>query len=348
MRVLLFIIAPIILFSRCTDQRDLYATAHPMLYIEGDWTPSLNIVDMSMNATACVYAEGNDQLVRKDYFVSPRSVTVPLSRGAYGILLFNGMMYSEETTHLDNVFFRGTGQLSTFEAVVKEGETNRRLMRSENEYIASNGMEILTSAHRPAEITGKDSYYLKYKNGENGYPVVDDYIERELYMTPAAVSYKCQVKVKMINPESARIANGALKGFVGSVFMAERMPSHMDVTHQFRLNDLQITADTGTIQSPVFVTFGPPLDLPDRQYTLELSIILANGDLFNQTIPITDQITPVIDKIKANLGPGQAIDVNLTIPVEIIVELPIVDPGAGDIGVGDWDDDEIIRVPIKW
>ncbi len=339
----------VLLFAGCTDQRDIYTTAHPALYIEGDWEPSLHTTNMSMNATAIMYNGDGSQAVLKKYFVAPNSVVAPLTKGMYNILLFNGLMYSETDTHLDGVYFRATDRLNSFEAVVKEGEANRRLVRAPSEYIASNDMEILTSGCGEQEMNDEVGYHIKYKNGKNGYPTPGDYIERSLYMTPFAVSYECRVVIDLVNPSSAYAANGALRGFVGSVLMASRTPSHMDVTHQFRLNDKIITGsnpETGTIQSPVFVTFGPPLDLPDRRYTLEVSIVLVDGTEYNQTFDITDQINTVITKIRDNIGASEPIEVDITIPLEIEIELPEVEPIEGQIGVGDWEDDEIITVPI--
>lgn len=321
-----------------------------MLYIEGDWEHSLHQTNMSMNATAALYASEDGRMVSKNYFYSPQSVTIPAERGTYDILLFNGMMYSEQETHLDKIFFRGTDRLSTFEAVAAEGEINRRLARNEDEYIASNDMELLTSMTEEQEVTGESGYFLKYKNGQNGYPSQENYVEDSLYMTPLAVSYECRVTVELTNPGSAYVANGALRGFVGSVFMASRMPSHMDVTHQFRLNDLEITSrapETGRIRSPLFVTFGPPLDLPDRHYTVEISIVLVNGEEYHKIFDVTEQVEKVIEKIKAGQETKQ-VEATITIPVAIDVELPVVEPVEGSVGVGDWEDDEIIKVPITW
>ena len=351
MKYFLFIVASVTIFSGCsTEQRDLYTASLPLLDIEGNWEPSLNQADMSMNATALVYSGDGVQLISKNYFSLPRNVTVPLTSGVYNILLFNGMMYSEQQTHISSVNFRATDRLSTFEAVVSEGIPNIRLDRSEGEYIASNDMEILTSALKEQEMTDDAAYYIKYKNGKNGGTISgNEYIVADIEMTPAAVSYECQVVVSLINQASAYVANGALKGFVGSVFMATRMPSHMDVTHQFRLNSLKISPEDskkGTIQSPIFVTFGPPLDIPDRIYTLDLCIVLIDGSERNYTFDITDQITPVIEKIKSNLNASEPIDVNLIIPIEIMITLPEVE-SLGSIGVDEWGDDEIIKVPIK-
>ena len=348
MKNILPIIAIALIFAGCTEQRDIYTTASPSLYIRCDWGPSLHTLDMSMNATAMIYKEHEQQAPHKEYFLDPNSIVVPLSKGKYDVLLFSGLMYSETDTHLDGIYFRSTDQLESFEAVAKEAAPNNRLSRASDDYLATNDMEILISGYKEQEMENEVSYHLKYKNGKNGIAVTpEDYIEVELLVTPFAVSYKCQVIVKLINASSVYVANGALRGFARSVFMASRMPSHLSATHQFRLNSFKLTGDnTGTIESPVFVTFGPPLDLPDREYMLEVSIVLINGEEYYRNIDITSQIFPVIEKIRKNINISEPIEIDLTIPIEIELTLPEVTSGSGSIGVDDWEDDEIIKVPI--
>ena len=339
-----------LLFAACDRQRDLYDTASPLLYIEGDWVPSLGMADMTGKATAMLYKKGDG--ITKEFFYKPNSVTTKVSRGEYDILLFNGLMFSEENTNLDHIFFRNTDQLEGFEAVVVEVASNRRLSRAEGEYIASNEMEVLTSIHGSAFVEGEHQYSLKYKNGRNSFPTLEDYIEHEVQLTPRAVSYPAQVVVHLINPRSAAIANGSLHGFVGSVMMAPGEPTDFAVTHQLRLNNLTIPdpeaqPEVGTIESPWFVTFGPPLNRPNHSYTLDVSIILQDGNEINETFDIADQVEPAIQRIKNYRASPAGISINLAIPIEITLELPSdIEPGSM-VGVNDWSDDEIIVVKIK-
>jgi hypothetical protein len=338
-------------FYGCTEQRDIYTIAHPALYIEGDWEPTLHTNSMSMDATALIYSQDGAQMVSKNFFAEPNSVVVPLTRGDYNVLLFNGMMYEENNTHLTDVQFRGTDNLDTFEAIVAQTTSKTRLRaRTGDEYIASNEMDMLTVGHSEQRMNDEVSYSLKYKDGKNGYPTVEDYIEESLYLTPFAVSYPCQVEVVLTHASSAYVANGALRGFVGGVFMASRMPSHRDVTHQFKLNSFTAIGepedDMGIIKSPQFVTFGPPLDLPERKYTLQVSMVLVDGSEFEREFDITEQVLPVIEQLKSNLYAPEPIEVDLNIPIRIVVDLPAVEP-SGDLDVGQWGDDEIIQIPIR-
>jgi hypothetical protein len=332
----------------CTDQRNLYVLSGPVLQVKGDWIPSIDKSDMTMGATALAFdSEGK---ATKHYFDAPNTVDIPVTKGSYEVMLFNGLMYSPTDTHLDGVTFRGTDRLDTFEAVAAEGVSVRRLgSRTEGEYVATNDMEVVTSAVESADIDRDHSYYAKYKNGHNGYDTPDNFIYQTLDMTPVAMSYEAQVVVTIKNITSAAGASAALYGFVGSAFMASRQPSHFYVTHQFNLNSrkmIDAAQDTGTIESPVFVTFGPPLDVPDQKYEIYIKMVLINNQEIERTFDVTDQVTPIVEDIKANLAVGASIEYRLEIPLEIELELPVVEHVEGSIGIEGWEDEELIHVPI--
>jgi len=353
MRKRIIITVFISIIACCDEQRDLYDTASPLIEIKGNWVPSLGMEDMSGRATAMLYH--NDK-VTKEFFLKPNSVTARVTQGEYDILIFNGMMFSEENTNLDHILFRNTNNIAHFEAVAVEVAPNARLVRANGEYIASNDMELLTVARTQLSVEGERLYYLKYKNGRDMNTNMESIVERTVSLTPYAVSYPTQVMIHLTNPSSAAIANGALRGFVGAVMMASGAPSLFDVTHHLRLNNLIITnqgtagnpndPETGTIESPWFVTFGPPLDESNRRYTFELSIILRDGQTVNGTFDITDQINATILRIKNYRQTPTTIQFRLTIPIEISVNLPKVE-GESGVDVNDWEEDEIIRVVIK-
>ena len=363
---IIIVLAGALALAGCDKQRDLYTVARPMLYVEGNWVPSLNLTDMTMNATASLYVAGGGEQAFKSYFSMPNSTTIPATRGEYDLLLFNGLMYSEQSTHLDNTHFRGTDRLATFEAVADESNGNgngSRLIDVTGEYVASNDMELLTSMLRTVEVEGEAGYRIKYQNGKNGYPTYSDYIESSVYLTPAPVSYECQVVVNLVNPVSAYVSYGALRGFAGSVFMASRLPSHMEAVHVVRLNSLELDATpnpdldylnpkgepTGSIRSMKFVTFGPPLDDPaDWEYEFEIGIMLVNEEEFHQSIDISTQVADAIVEMRKNLNVAEPVVTGYTILIEVDVALDKLEPVEGEIGIGDWEDDEIIKVPIKW
>ena len=354
MKKILFLAAFISICVACDRQEDLYDTGAPMLYILGNWVPTLGIADMNGKATATLYKDGE---ITTAFFNKPNSVTVKVTKGVYDVLLFNGLMFSEENTNLDHIYFRNTDNVETFEACVMETAPNPRLVRTNDEFLASSDMEILTSSYRKLSVDGEYQYHLKYENGRDVKPVIENFIEKELSLVPYAVSYFTQIVAHCVNPSSAGIANGSLRGFIGSVYMASGMPSHFDVTHQIRLNLLTIInqgtpgsntdPETGTIESPWFVTFGPPIDLPGRRYTFEIHIILRDGEVINETFDITDQVTPVIKEIKTRRSmTGTEIPSKLTISIQIpLIKLPEIESGT-EVTVNDWGDDEIIKTPI--
>lgn len=340
-KILLLTVSALVL-SGCTKQRDLYDISWPLLSIEGDWVPSLGIADMSGNATAVLYRDGVP--AGKSFFLQPASTTARVSRGDHDILIFNGMMFSEEQTNLDYIVFRNTDNVDTFEAFSTEPSPNKRLVRAEGERLVNNEMPILASAHAKKTIEGKPVFFMKYENGRRTGLSDMDYIEDNVELTPIALSHYAKVVVELVNPASAAVANGALRGFAGSVFMASGMPSHLEGTHQVKLNNLtMIELTVGTVESPTFATFGPPLDLTEeRRYTFELQVILIDGEPFAATVDVTEQVQAAIVQIKDNRANGIYHPANILIKTR--VELPKVT--SSQIGVTPWNDDELITIKV--
>lgn len=330
----------------CDDHRDLYVTIDPLIHVDGDWMPSLGRDDMSQDATAVAYTD--DGMYAKEYFFEPDNVSIAVEAGEFDVMIFNGLMYGADDTHLDGLFFRNIDNLETFEAVAAEVEPVRRLGRAEGEYVATNNMEIFTSMTARQKINGDRIYHVKYEDGKKVENIPDNYVEAEVAMTPQAMSYESQVTVRFTNISSAYGADAAVHGFAGSAFAADRKPSHFFATHQFNLNNVEITdarADIGTVESPVFVTFGPPVDMPDKKYSVYVRVVLRDGETFEWTEDVTDQVLPFIEKVKRNLE-GGPVEYRMTLPILIEITLPVVEPIEGSVNVGDWDDDEVIIVPI--
>lgn len=332
-----------LLLAGCTEQRDLYDVSWPLLHIGGDWVPSLDIADMTGNATAVLYKNGEP--AGKSFFSHPQSATAIVSHGDYEILIFNGLMFSEQQTNLDYIVFRNTGNAGTFEALSTEPAPNARLARADGEILVNNEMAVIASASGEKHIEAEPFFYLKYQNGQRVNSNDAQHIESEISLTPVALSHHAKVIVEIVNPASVAVANGALRGFAASVFMASGMPSHIEGTHQMKLNNLTMyELALGTIESPTFTTFGPPLDLTeDRIYTFELRAILRDGEQFAETADVTDQVQDAIDQIKDNRANGIYTPANIIIRARF--ELPKID-GGSIIGVTPWEDGELITVKI--
>ncbi len=346
-----------LLLAGCDAQMDLYDTSVPMMAIEGSWETSLGVREM-FDGTALLYSKGR---VKKEYLSRPNTVTAAVSHGQYDILLFNGVMESEQATNLDHVFFRGTSAPESFEAVAAEGTRNKRLSRIDGEYIASNGMEIFTFARGGAFIEDEGRDYLKYMNGRKVASLPENYVADEVRLVPRAVSYRFQVKLTdIVNPGSARSVSGALRGFAGSVFPASPQTGGMEATHHLNFSTPSVNRTRtdpdgtvlGTVQSPVFVSFGPPLPesldgLPaSGGYTFDPSFVLVDNSEFTlpQPIDITPQVNAALERIfRHRSGGGDlAIGENLFV-IEITdrIELPVIMP-ENVVDVIEWNDEEVL------
>lgn len=334
--------ASALLIAGCTEQRDLYDVSWPLLHIEGDWVPSLGVADMTGNATAVLYRDGLP--AGKSFFTQPASATANVSHGDWEILIFNGLMFSEQNTNLTRIVYRNTDRAATFEVLSTEPAPNARLVRADGEILVDGGMAVVAAARGGIQIEAEPLFYVKYEDGRRVYFDDVEHVEAEISLTPVSLTHYAKVIVDVINPASAAVANGALRGFAASAFMSTALPSHTEGTHQLKLNNLTMYELTrGTIESPRFATFGPPLDLTaERSYTFELNTILRDGTEFSQTADVTDQVLEAIERIKQNRADG------IYSPAEIIirarVELPETEGSM--VGVTPWQDDELITVKI--
>lgn len=343
MRKILLITFVALNLAGCTKQRNLYNISSPLLYIESDWLPSLGVADMSGNATAALYKGGS--LESKSFFSMPASTRAKVSRGDYGVLVFNGQMFSEERTNLDFISFRNTVDASLFEAYSVRATAVGRLPLGDGEILINNEMAMLASAYCEKYIADDPVFFRVYEDGGIESELYADHVVDSVALTPVSLSHYAQVFVDLINPASAAVAHGELRGFAESVYVKSRMPSHTPGVHQMSLNNLRMTGDKkGTVESSKFVTFGPPLDLPSgRAYTFRLSVLLHDGETFEQTFDVTDQVLPAVDVILSNRAGG--IYGPSTIVIRISAELPVVKSGI-NIGTNPWSDDEVIIIKV--
>lgn len=337
----------------CTDHRDLHVVSSPMLFIENDWVPSrTNITrtggDVSEDyqdpkATVVVYPLPSPIFWLEDH----RYKLISLDQGEYHILVLNDYLYSENQSFLKNIRYRGTNTFDTFEAYATTmGNTFKPRA---GETIVNNPDTLATRSTIDFSIEGKRTFQMKYKNGKNGFPTTPSYVEDSLLFVPCRVVHSCVVRVHALNIKALNgvgKARASLRGFSGSAFLANRMPSHSEVTHQFNLNSMVLDQDVpanGTI-SARFSTFGPPLDLPDRTYELEINVLYPSGrEAPPFIIDVTDQLTAQIEQMNADRLADRPIMADILIQVEITLDS---DKGDWDVSVDDWGDDIIITIPM--
>lgn len=336
----------VLLMCSCTEQRDLYVASYPQLLIKSDWNPSQCGIDNG--ATAMIYDRPHSAPTE----LMPDAIRkiIELDKGTYDILVYNGLMYSPTETHLDNIFYRGTDRFETFEAVITEMPPGKRF-RAQNGEVTVNAPDILaTRSTADHDILARKKFEMKYRDGENGFPTNPKFLDDSVFFSPCRVTHTCQVIARVRNPKSARVVQAKLHGFSQSVFLANRLPAHNSVTHQFILNSLKHDSSDptiGTISSPVFTTFGPPLDLPERRYTVDVNVLLTNSEeLPRMTFDVTDQVEKTVAYLAAERLKNCPIMETFYIYIEF--DLPIVISDGMDVGLGEWGDDIIITVPIEF
>ncbi|CDN31942.1 hypothetical protein BN938_1862 [Mucinivorans hirudinis] len=328
------------LLSGCTKQRDLYVASSPILLVKNDWQPSRTNVQNPM-ATLMVYPLSNPKIYMEDH----RRKTLALDEGEYNVLVFNDYMYSESETQRNYIRYRGTDGFDSFEAYVTPMMSAFRAQPGE--VIVNNPDTLATRSTIDLTVEGKRAFVLKYKNGKNGFSTPTNYIEDSLEFVPCRVVLNCVVIVNLHNVKALNgvgRAKGSLRGFSGSNFLASRMPGHSNVTHQFNLNGLRLQSETEGTISATFSTFGPPLDLPERKYELEITVQYPSGrEPPPFVFDVTNQLTAQIARLNAERLANKPIMEDIIIRVDITLEN---DKADWDVSLDDWGDAIIIPVPF--
>jgi hypothetical protein len=360
-KYVLVALAPLVV--ACTEVRDISDRTDLMLSVEGSWAASLGKTEMYDATVLLNHADGEQS---KAFLSRPNGVHATVRNGEYDVMVFNGIMESEENTNLDHIGFRGTDRHGTFEVYSVEGTRLARLSRAEgvgeDEWVVSNNMEIFTFAHHQVTVDGDDAVYKKYSNGDRVNEDVDYIVAQEIYTVPQALSFRFQVVLtNVVNPTGARSAAGALRGFMGSVFVpttgARPRPGtpashHLPLTAPAtgRLRTRADGTDVGTLVTQQFVSFGPPLpaegqSLPERgEYFFDPSFGLYDGTEHKPgPIDITAQVNAIIERQFDHYG-GRHISnpENLfVITIDDEVFLPPVSGGEGlPVEVEEWPDEE--------
>jgi hypothetical protein len=290
-------------------------------------------------------------------------------------MVFNGVMESEQVTNLDYVYMRGTGDPATFEVCCAPANPLRNIVRLDGEYVASNNMELFAFDTEEVNVEHTDGLRLKYVDGsrvKDENTVVGQNVCVEF--APRVYSYRVRVRMTgLVNPLSSAYVSGAIRGFMGSIFPAtENGVPRMGfaATHHLTLappsvgEKTRIADDgtmTGTVESSIFVTFGPEVPAPGERlpdagvYFFDPAITLINGIELRLPSPldITPQVNAIAAVISAHHYDGQPIthDNNLfTIEIPDPVVLPVIEDDCPDdnslVDVDDWGRDEPVIIWI--
>lgn len=335
-----FLLLALAILWACTDQRDLYVKPSPMLLIKNDWEPSRTNVQNPM-ATLMIYPLSSNKIYMEDHLRK----TLALDESDYNVLVFNDYMYSESQTQRNYIRYRGTQSFDSFEAYATSMTGAFRALP--DEVVVNNPDTLSTRSTLDLTVEGKRAFALKYKNGKHRFSTAYDYIEDSLEFVPCRVVHNCVVIVNLQNVKALNgsgRAKGSLRGFSGSSFLASRMPGHSNVTHQFNLNGLKLESQNEGSISATFSTFGPPLDLPERRYELEITVQYPSGrEPAPFVFDVTDQLTAQIAQLNADRLLNKPIMDDIIIRVDIKLEN---DKADWDVSLDDWGDAILIPVPF--
>lgn len=147
------------------------------------------------------------------------------------------------------------------------------------------------------------------------------------------LTYSYSVVATIENLQSVMTMYGAMQGFANRVFLSTRKTGRSPATTFFRFNGRKFKSSpeqTDGVTKYVLSTFGR---LPiGEQYNLLVDIVFVNGSRYTPNSP-NDLLFNVTDVVT------NSIELNIEIPIAL--KLPKVD---GDVGVGDWKDDETIII----
>lgn len=347
-----FLVIPVLV--GCMDHRDLHVVSSPLLLVKNDWTPSRTNVGRQKDnaatytdpmATLLVYPLENPIYCLEDH----ERKTIPLDQGDYKILVFNDYLYSKSQNFLKNIIYTGTEDFETFEAHATTIPNTAAFRARASDVVVNNPDTLSTQSTMNLSIIGQQTHQLKYQNGVGGFDTNPNYLEDSLLFIPCRVVHNCVIYVHAINVKALNgigKAKATIRGFAGSALLASRLPGHSNVTHQVNLNNMlldQGSTSDGTITGS-FSTFGPPLDLPDRTYELEINILFPSGRATQFIVDVTNQLTPQIAQMNKDRLANKPIMDDIIIRAEIALDN---DQGDWDVDLDDWGDDIIITIPWK-
>lgn len=355
-RYILLALLIAVVWSGCTDQRDLHVKIKPMFILKNDWSAARLAPE---GATAMLFGHSTPcQPMHND----PCRLKLCLEPSLYDLLVFNEVMFSPNASNIEGVGYRGTEKFETFGAYAKENPVNSIFRSESDEVMVGYGYPEPLAAHtyEQKEVLDDKQYIMKYQNGQNGFPVYEDFDADSVEFLPIRVTRNVRVIAHVRNLKGQFRISGTLRGLAEGVLLSNRQPDGANAAYVFDLNSAQPdpeVRDGHIITSGSFSTFGPWWNnYPGNQkYTLNLiancngELLRYNFDVTERNADVTQSVGEAIVKIKAEEA-KYATDGTLPAMEEIVVEvwfaLPAVVDGSIDVGVGDWGSDIIISIPM--
>lgn len=356
-RYTLLALLAMVVWSGCTDQRDLYVTIKPMFIIKNDWSVArLN----PESATAMIFARQEPCVPMHN---DPCRLRLCLDPDKYNILVFNEVMYSPTTTNIEGVVYRGTDQFHTFGAYAKENLVNSVFKSEPDNIMVGYGYPepLASRTHKQKEVLEAGEYIMKYQNGKNGLPAYEDFDADSVELLPIRVTRDVKVIAHVRNLRSQYRISGTLSGFAEGVLLSDRQPNGADAVYVFDLTNTKPDPQKSgghTIASESFSTFGPWWNQypGDKKYKLNL-VATCNGELFRYNFDVTERGGAVIRSVgeaMVKIKEEEALFVSDGTPpameeivIEISFDLPQAADGSIEVNVGDWGTDIIIPIPMR-
>jgi hypothetical protein len=268
------------------------------------------------------------------------SVTIDslrLRAGHYSLLAFN----ETERSH-DYISFRGTDSYHTAEAyanplALPEGSRYARgaaAHRSASEHTALAASDVLAAAH--------------LDHFEVDYDMIRNQSRPPLRTTPQKLTATVEVTIHVQNIYSLHATQqqaGALGNMAEGVFLATGATNANPVTHWFALtpSSSDPARITGTLHAS-FAVFGT---LGSGGNILSLYLLLRDGQEYTIERDVTGLLLPGNDtpggqlSLTIEIGTGRDNDPRIDLP-----DTPTDGNGMFQVGVGDWDDNNILDIPI--
>lgn len=197
-------------------------------------------------------------------------------------------------------------------------------------YKPTSGEKFMTEAHKLASWSMADFNVTQdMVTRTRAATTKSEKSEFTLNVEMRRLTHDIKVTATVTNLKSAQLMQGAIRGLSQKVYLASAMSEAVPTTQFFTLYMRTAIRGDKSIVENTFRSFGKLPETGDSyKYSMMIDVIFIDGSRY---VPITPLEWDVTDKI----------DVEVDISIDIDIELPEV---TGDIGVGDWEDDDIIII----
>lgn len=307
------------------------------VFVELNWSRSSLT---PAEATVIFYDESGNS--PRTLYVIGNKGTIKLPMGKYSVLAFNDKMsdYSE-------LAFRGITKYKTIE--IYATEASRPNYNRDIDQIAEETHDLLASDSRDLFEVTQSMLDQTRANRNQTKDKASTPKQAHLVMSPTDVVAATKLTVHFKNMHAVRSGSqrGTIKGFAESVTLWNRQASIKPMTHTipFSYAEYYERSKTDGFMSEKFTTFG--LSAPEVQaqpITFIFEAILRDKEQtkFSYQKDITKLVEVTVELgVKINIEIG--IDATGDNPPIPIPPVTLIDDGAFKPGVGDWDEEEVIK-----